>query len=33
MFDLFVRLISGETTLAEQMERRRVRALVGLLGG
>ena len=33
MFDLFVRLVSGETDLAEQFERRRVRALVRLLGG
>jgi geranylgeranyl reductase family protein len=33
MFDLFVRLVSGETTMAEQLERRRVRMLVGLLGG
>ena len=33
MWDLFVRLVGGETTMAEQLERRRVRALVRLLGG
>ena len=33
MFDLFVRLVGGETTLAEQMERRRIRLLVRALGG
>ena len=33
MFDLFVRLVSGETSLPEQLARRRVRALVRALGG
>jgi hypothetical protein len=33
MWDLFVRLVSGETTMAEQLERRSIRGLVGLLGG
>ncbi|GAC1441077.1 MAG: geranylgeranyl reductase family protein [Mycobacteriales bacterium] len=33
MFDLFVRLVCGQTTMADQLERRRVRALVRLLGG
>ena len=31
MWDLFVRLVSGETDLAEQLSRRRIRALVRLL--
>ena len=33
MWDLFVRLVSGETTMAKQLERRSIRGLVGLLGG
>lgn len=33
MWPLFVRLVGGETTMAEQLDRRRVRALVRLLGG
>jgi geranylgeranyl reductase family protein len=33
MWDLFVRLVSGETTMAEQLERRTIRGLVGALGG
>ncbi|MEO6204179.1 MAG: geranylgeranyl reductase family protein, partial [Mycobacteriales bacterium] len=33
MWDLFVRLVSGQTTMADQLERRRIRALVRLLGG
>ena len=33
MWGLFVRLVSGETTMAEQLERRTIRGLVGLLGG
>ncbi|MDX6196968.1 MAG: hypothetical protein QOJ79_119 [Actinomycetota bacterium] len=33
MWGLFVRLVSGETTMAEQLERRPIRALVGALGG
>jgi geranylgeranyl reductase family protein len=33
MWDLFVRLVSGETTMAKQLERRSIRALVGVLGG
>jgi hypothetical protein len=33
MWSLFVRLVSGETTLDRQLERRRVRALVRVLGG
>jgi hypothetical protein len=33
MWDLFVRLVSGETSLAQQLERRRVRLLVRALGG
>ena len=32
MWDLFVRLVSGETSLPEQLARRRIRALVHLLG-
>ncbi len=32
MWELFVRLVSGETTMAEQLARRRVRVLVRLLG-
>lgn len=31
MWDLFVRLVSGETSLADQLARRRIRALVGAL--
>ena len=31
MWDLFVRLVAGRTTLVEQLERRRVRALVRVL--
>ncbi len=33
MWDLFVRLVSGDTTMAEQLERRTIRTLVGALGG
>lgn len=33
MWRLFVRLVSGETTMATQLERRSIRALVGALGG
>jgi geranylgeranyl reductase family protein len=33
MWDLFVRLVGGETTMAQQLERRSIRALVGALGG
>ena len=33
MWPLFVRLVEGRTTMAEQLERRSVRALVGTLGG
>lgn len=33
MWELFVRLVSGETTMAEQLARRRMRALVSILGG
>ena len=33
MFDLFVRLVGGQTSMAEQLSRRRVRGLVRLLGG
>jgi len=32
MWPLFVRLVSGETTMARQLERPSIRALVGLLG-
>jgi geranylgeranyl reductase family protein len=32
MWDLFVRLVSGETSLVEQLSRRRVQALVRVLG-
>ncbi len=32
MWDLFVRLVSGRTDLPEQLSRRRIRALVALLG-
>jgi hypothetical protein len=31
VFDLFVRLVSGETDVAEQLARRRVALAVGLL--
>jgi hypothetical protein len=33
MWDLFVRLVSGETSMAEQLTRRRIRGLVTVLGG
>lgn len=33
MWNLFCRLVSGETDLAEQFERRSVRGLVRALGG
>lgn len=33
MWGLFVRLVSGETTMAKQLERRSIRGLVGMLGG
>jgi geranylgeranyl reductase family protein len=33
MFDLFVRLVGGETSMAEQVGRRRIRTLVRVLGG
>jgi geranylgeranyl reductase family protein len=33
MWDLFVRLVSGETTMDRQLERRTIRGLVGVLGG
>lgn len=33
MWGLFTRLVGGQTSLAEQLDRRRVRALVRLLGG
>jgi geranylgeranyl reductase family protein len=33
MWGLFVRLVSGDTSLPEQLERRSIRGLVGLLGG
>jgi geranylgeranyl reductase family protein len=33
MWDLFVRLVSGETTMAKQLERRSIRTLVAALGG
>jgi geranylgeranyl reductase family protein len=33
MWELFVRLVGGETTMAEQLERRSIRGLVGALGG
>lgn len=33
MWELFVRLVSGQTSMAEQLERRRIRALVSVLGG
>jgi hypothetical protein len=33
MWPLFVRLVSGQTTMAEQLERRRVRWLVKAVGG
>jgi geranylgeranyl reductase family protein len=33
MWHLFVRLVGGETTMAEQLERRSLRGLVRLLGG
>ncbi|MCU1589791.1 MAG: geranylgeranyl reductase [Frankiales bacterium] len=33
MWGLFVRLVSGETTMAHQLERRSIRSLVGALGG
>jgi geranylgeranyl reductase family protein len=33
MWELFVRLVSGETSMAEQLSRRRIRGLVTVLGG
>ncbi len=33
MWELFVRLVSGETSMAQQLDRRRIRALVRTLGG
>jgi geranylgeranyl reductase family protein len=33
MWHLFIRLVSGETTMNEQLRRRSIRALVGALGG
>jgi geranylgeranyl reductase family protein len=33
MWELFVRLVGGQTTMAQQLERRSIRALVRLLGG
>ena len=33
MWNLFVRLVSGETTMAKQLERKSIRGLVALLGG
>ena len=33
MWELFVRLVSGQTSMAEQLDRRRIRALVSILGG
>jgi hypothetical protein len=33
MWELFVRLVSGETTMPVQFERRSVRGLVRILGG
>jgi hypothetical protein len=33
MWPRFVRLVSGATTMPEQLERRPVRALVAALGG
>jgi geranylgeranyl reductase family protein len=33
MWELFVRLVSGETTMAKQLERRSIRGLVRVLGG
>jgi flavin-dependent dehydrogenase len=33
MWDLFVRLVSGQTTMAKQLERHTIRTLVGALGG
>ncbi len=33
MFGLFGRLVSGRTSLDQQLERRSIRALVGVLGG
>ncbi len=33
MWGLFTRLVGGETSLDEQLERRSVRALVRVLGG
>ncbi|MCW2570022.1 MAG: geranylgeranyl reductase [Frankiales bacterium] len=33
MWDLFVRLVGGETTMAQQLERRSIRSLVRVLGG
>ncbi|MFN2524215.1 MAG: hypothetical protein ABR614_13015, partial [Mycobacteriales bacterium] len=33
MWELFVRLVGGETTMAEQLGRKRIRGLVQVLGG
>ena len=33
MWQLFLRLVSGETTMGEQLDRRRIRGLVTVLGG
>ncbi len=33
MWDLFVRLVSGQTSMADQLSRKRIRALVRVLGG
>jgi hypothetical protein len=33
MWELFVRLVSGQTSMDEQLERRSIRGLVRLLGG
>ena len=33
MWELFVRLVGGETSMADQLQRKRIRALVRLLGG
>jgi hypothetical protein len=33
MWHLFIRLVSGETTMDEQLRRRSIRTLVGALGG
>jgi hypothetical protein len=33
MWGLFVRLVGGQTSLPEQLERRSIRVLVAVLGG